>query len=262
MSIYAKKILITRPEHQADDFAQRLRVLGAVPIFFPVIKIKPVDDLRPFDRALECLSDYDWLVLTSTNAVDIFLERMTSLGILQTPTHLRIAAVGPKTAERLHERGLTTHFVPADYVAEAILPGMGDVCGQRVLLPMADVAQKNLPEAINACGGSAHVITIYHTVQGAPDDTGMRALREGVDILTFTSGSTVRNFLAIVSSANLDPHLLPNTPVIACIGPKTTSVALECGFQVDIVAKDHTMQGLVVAMQAYFKKTEGERPLS
>ena len=111
-----------------------------------------------------------------------------------------MAAIGPKTAEALKAHGVTPDFVPEEYVAEAILPGLGDLRGQWVLLPRAEIARKALPEAITAAGGVAHEIAVYQTLPAEPDAEGFAALRSGVDVITLTSPSTVQNFLAIVQT--------------------------------------------------------------
>jgi uroporphyrinogen-III synthase len=249
------RILITRPRSQAAAFANELRQIGTEIAFFPTIEIKPVDDPICLDRALSQLESYDWLVLTSANAADMVLERMADLGIGTPPQKLSVAAIGPKTAARLKHGGIQPDFIPDQYVAEAILPGLGDLRDRWVLLPMADIAHDTLPNAIQDIEGIAHVITIYHTIPAEPDSEGLAALKDGVDFITFTSGSTARNFCRMVRDAGLDPLHLPNDPKIACIGPKTERVARELGFSVDIVADPHTTNGLVTAIQTHITRT-------
>jgi len=115
---------------------------------------------------------------------------------------------------------------------------------------MADIAHDTLPNAIQNLDGIAHVITAYHTVPAKGDAEGLAALKEGVDFITFTSGSTVRNFYGLVQDAGLDPLKLPGNPQIVCIGPKTAKVARDLGLTVDIIADPHTTDGLVAALQA------------
>ena len=247
------RVLITRPREQTDDFAQALIHLGAEPVFFPTTQIAPVQDPGLLDQALQNLSPYTWLIFTSTNAVRALWERLVHLGI-ELPTGLRIAAVGPKTARSLVQRGIPPHFIPEEFTAEAILPGLGDLRGKRVLLPLADLAHDTLPRAIEAAGGTAHVLTAYHTRPADPDPEEIAALHTGVDVLTFTSGSTVVNFVALVKRAGLDPFHLPGNPLVACIGPKTAGVAREVGFQVDMVAEEYTVEGLVQALSKQVDK--------
>ena len=190
-----------------------------------------MDDPICLDRALSQLECYDWLVLTSANAADVVIERMADLGIDKLSQKLSVAAIGPKTAARLKDGGISPDFVPDQHIAEAILPGLGDLRDRWVLLPMADIAHDTLPNAIQNVGGIAHVITAYHTVSAEADPEGLAALQAGVDIVTFTSGSTTRNFCTLLRNAGLDPLNLPGNPQIACIGPKTEQVATKVGFQ-------------------------------
>ena len=245
------RVLITRPKAQATTFADQLRQIGAEVIFFPTIKIKPVDDPKCLDRALSQLEGYDWLVLTSANAATVVIERMAELGIDGLPACLSVAAIGPATTARLIKSGISPDFVPEQHIAEAILPGLGDLRGRWVLLPMADIAHDTLPNAIQNADGIAHVITAYHTVSAKAEAEGMAVLRTGVDMITFTSGSTIHNFCNLIRNAGLDPLNLPGNPQIACIGPKTEQVARQLGFSVSIVANPHTTAGLVAAIHKH-----------
>jgi uroporphyrinogen-III synthase len=243
------RVLVTRPSHKSADFASALRAIGAEAVFLPCIEIQPVADTTILDRALSRIDCYDWLVLTSVNAVNVVWERLVDLGVEASPGDIRLAAVGPQTAASLRDHGLPPDFVPQEYLAEAVLPGLGDLSGRWVLLPTADIADDFLPSAIQAADGVAHVITAYHTLPAAPDPKGLAGLQEGVDVVTFTSGSTVRNFFTITSQAGMDPHNLPGSPQIACIGPKTAAAALEAGFKVDIVPDEYTVNGLIAAIK-------------
>jgi uroporphyrinogen-III synthase len=244
------RVVITRPRAQAAPFAEALQKIGAEGIFFPTIEIRPVADPICLDRALEKLDCYQWLVLTSANAAEVVLGRMTELGVGAPPQTLRVAAIGPKTAARLEEGGISPDFIPDQYVAEAILPGLGDLRGRWVLLPMADIAHDALPQAIQDVDGIAHVVTAYHTLPAELHPDGLAALRTGVDLITFTSASTARNFCALLDTAGLDPLRLPGQPRIACIGPKTASAARELGFHVGLEASPHTADGLVAAIKS------------
>jgi uroporphyrinogen-III synthase len=249
------RVLITRPHKDAGEFARALEEIGAQAIFLPTIEIRPVADTSDLDCAIDSLQRYDWLVLTSTNAVDVFIGRITALGIDRLPATLRLAAVGSKTAARLQEKGISPDFIPREFRAEEILPGLGELRDLWVLLPVADIAHDTLPQAIREADGIAHVITAYHTVPAEPDPQGLAALHEGLDVVTFTSGSTARNFLALLDQAGVDPFHLPGNPVFACIGPKTAQAARELGFQVEIVAKTYTVEGLVQAITSHLNHT-------
>jgi uroporphyrinogen-III synthase len=248
------RVLITRPGKQAEAFAQKLSSIGAEPFLLPAIEINPLADTTILDRALSRLNSYDWMVLTSTNGVEAVFERMAAIGVVQ-PASLRLAAVGPKTAGRLEEHGFAVDFMPGRYTGEAIVPGLGDLRGRWVLLPTADIATNALPRAIEAAGGVAHVITAYHTLPADPDPVGLAALQDGVDVLTFTSGSSARNFVLLVRNAGLDPFDLPGKPKVACIGPKTAGVAADLGFLVEIIAENYTIDGLVAAINESITRT-------
>ena len=253
MSLRGKKVVLTRARHQSREWMDKLQALGAAPINFPTIQIRPVEDPGELDAALSNLSRFDWLVLTSANAVETVLQRFDALDIQRMPEDLRLASVGAKTAERLQKAGVRVDFVPQEYIAEAVLPGLGDLRGKRVLLPTADIAHDTLPTAIRAAGGDPHVITAYHTLPADPDPSGLSAIQEGVDVVTFTSGSTARNFIALLKAAGLDPFHLKGDPLVACIGPKTAKAAREAGLRVDIVAKEYTLDGLLNALQDHFE---------
>lgn len=258
------KVLITRPRNQADSFADALTAAGFEPVFFPVIEIRPFEENVALDRAIEKLSCYDWVVFTSVNGVDAFFSviarrrsdrsnLLIDAGIASSSARNdigpKIAAIGPKTAQSLESRGVTPDFVPDEYVAEAILPGLGDLRGRWVLLPRAEIARKALPEAILEAGGVAHEIAVYQTLPAEPDPDGLAALKSGVDAVTFTSPSTVENFVEIVRRARLDPLCLPGDPKIACIGPITQKAAAGAGFADLFVAEEYTTEGLVELLQ-------------
>ena len=250
------RVLITRPRKDASEFAQALEQIGAEAVYFPTISIHPVKDYSALDRAISHLHIYDWLIFTSVNAVEAVLNRLAWMGIERFPETLRIASIGPKTAARLREGGFSPHFMPQEFLAEAILPGLGDLNDRWVLLPLADIAERRLAEAIQSANGIAHIVTAYHTLPAEPDPAGMAAIRAGVDIITFSSGSTVRNFVSIVQKAGLDPFQLPGKPRIACIGPKTAQVAQRLGFSVEILANTYTTEGLVQAIAAQIQNME------
>jgi uroporphyrinogen-III synthase len=237
-----KRILITRPRAQADSFAGALKDAGFEPIYLPVIEIRPIEDNPELDEALQNLASYEWVIFTSVNGVKVVFDRLPDG---QLPAGPRFAAIGPRTAEALTERGVTPDFVPPEYIAEAILPGLGDLDGKWVLLPRAEIARQVLPEEIAAGGGIAHEIAVYSTLPVDPDPQGMEALRSGVDVITLTSPSTVQNFVALSRRNGLDPLTLPGKPVYACIGPVTEAAAREEGLTGLLVAKEYTTKGLV-----------------
>jgi uroporphyrinogen III methyltransferase/synthase len=257
------KVLVTRPLAQMESFSNALHQVGFEPISFPVIEIHPAPDLGVLEQALSNIQRYDWVVFTSANAVDVVFDHLKSRR--ENPQllfrNVKIAAIGPITAQSLSERDIAVTYVPTEFVAEAILPGLGDLSGKWVLLPRAEIARKALPEAINAAGGYAHEVTVYHTLPVEPAPDGLAALRSGVDWITFTSPSTVQNFVRILRSSGLDPLDLPGKPRIACIGPITEQAARLAGFAVDVVADTYTTEGLIHAISIGSNLSSGKSHL-
>lgn len=241
-------VLVTRPAEQAEPFLRQLHARGFAPVCFPTIAIRPIAPNPALDAALRDLDAYDWVVFTSVNGVRIAWERAEALGAVLALRRARVAAIGPKTAAALRIRGVDPAFVPEEYVAEAILPGLGDLRGRKVLLLRALQAREALPRLIEQVGGQADEIPLYDTVQGDPPPEAWEALRQGVDYLTFTSPSTVREFVALVRQTGLDPLALPGDPRVVVIGPITEQAAREAGFSVAAVAQPYTTEGMVEAL--------------
>lgn len=247
-----KRILVTRPRAQAADLCDKLAVLGAEPIPFPTIEIAPMADYAALDNAIRNLEKYHWLIFTSVNGVSSFWKRLAIVGAGLAPV-LQIAAIGPATAQALSRRGAQARFIPEEHVAERILDGLGDVQGKWILLPRADIAREALAVELESRGAVVHEIAAYRTLPAAPDPIGLAEFRRGVDAITFTSSSTVRNFVALVGQvANL-----PGNPAIACIGPITAATAREVGLPVDVMATEYTIDGLAAALASYFSHSEG-----
>ncbi len=248
------KIVITRPRQQSETFAEKLRFAGMEPIFFPVIDIRTITDNARLQKALANLAGFDWVVFTSANGVKVVGDMLTKMGLNGIPPEVRVAAIGPKTAEALRSMQIIPAFVPGDFIAEAIAPGMGDLKDKKVLLPRALIARKALPQAITAAGGVVHEVAVYQTVPAQADEEGLHALRMGGDVVSLTSSSIVINFIKLVSSSGLDPRNLPGNPVYACIGPITGQAAREQCLPNLVVAKTYSTDGLLLAIQALDKR--------
>ena len=247
-----RRIVVTRAAEQAGDLSDALAAAGAQPIEIPAIRIEPLadaDSLAALDAAIAALGTYAWLIFTSANAVQVFCDRAGDS--LRLPDGVRVAAVGTATAAALRTRGLRADFVPPKFVGEEVAAGLGDVAGARILLPRAESAREALPDLLAARGATVDVLPIYRTLPAdiAPDALGL--LRGGVDVLTFTSGSTVRSFAAALGRAGLG-GLLATTPV-ACIGPVTAQAARDLGLAPAVVAETHTGAGLVRALAEFFE---------
>ncbi len=241
------KIIITRPCAQSAAFGAALQQAGFEPVYFPVIEIRPMEDLSALDEALAKIERYAWVVFTSTNGVEVVFNHINigATGQLPPLGNIKFAAVGKKTAEALRLRGIEPFLVPEEFTGEAILPGLGNLRGKWILLPRAEIARQVLPEAIRAAGGVAHELVVYRTLPAEVEAEGLAKLKAGVDWITFTSPSTVQNFAQLVRQHGLDPLDLPGKPKIACIGPITEQAAQEAGFEVEAVAGEYTTDGLI-----------------
>lgn len=242
------RVLVTRPPRQAEPFMTHLRELGAEPVAFPTIRIAPAEDLQPLDSAVFRIETYNWVIFTSRNAVGPFWERLLNAGQdARALAGVSIGAIGPKTAAELLNIGLRADFIPNSYVAEAIVEQIGDLTGQRVLLPRSHIARRALVEGLAAKGAHVDEVVAYRTVGAEPPDAAREQLEAGaIDIATFTASSTVRNFAEILG-ADAAVRLLEHSRV-ACIGPITAETARELGIRVDMVADEHTTEGLIRAI--------------
>ena len=263
--LFGKRILVTRAHEQASELSALLISLGAEPIEFPVIKILPADDTTPLDAALT--RHYDWVIFTSVNGVKAVWVRLQAMGRdARALGGTRLCAIGPATSKELATHGLRADFVPAEYVSEAIITGIGNVAGQRILLPRADIARETLADGLRQKGALVDQVTAYRTVTADAQDPqaqDIRAMLESgqIDAITFTSSSTVRGFVkSQVSNPLKRASLKSQMPVIACIGPVTAQTARELRLPVEVVAQEYTLEGLVAALASCLQSRE-TRPL-
>lgn len=252
--LFGKRILVTRSREQASVLVETLEKLGADPIEFPSIRIAPVQDWSLVDKALENISKFDWLIFTSVNAVGIFFERLLNQGKdIRDLKGLKIAAIGDMTRKAIEDKFLKVDLSPSEFVAEALLEAFkkeGSLKGKKFLLPRADQARLVLPEGLKKEGADVTEITLYQTL---PDTASGNDLMEEIadrplDWVTFTSSSTVKNFVE-----GLGSHFekLKGKFKVASIGPITSQTARNMGLKVDIEAKIHTIPGLVEALVGY-----------
>ena len=247
-TLRGKRILVTRARAQAQELVTRLQELGAIPIVFSVIHIiPPVDNYAALDAALRQFATFDWVVFTSVNGVVHVWERLAVLGLeAEAFATVRLAAVGRATAVALTARGHQAAVMPERYVAEALLEVIPHPAGQRFLLPLADLARDTLRVGLQAVGAEVVEVPAYSTVLAQPSPEALAALETGVDVLTFTSSSTVRNFVEQVGQSRA--QALAAQARVVTIGPITAATAREFGLRVDVVATEHTIAGLVDAM--------------
>jgi uroporphyrinogen III methyltransferase / synthase len=253
-----KRIVITRPRTQANELAHRLSALGAEVIEFPTISIEPPMDYTPMDRAIAQLHQYDWLFFTSINGVQSFFNRLRHLGNdSQSIEHLKVVAIGPETAGRLEREGVHVYLVPAKYQAEGVLEGLdpAEIRGRRILMPRAAKAREILPETLRQWGAFVDVVHAYKTVLPQDYQFGLRELfKKQNDVITFTSSSTVENFVRVLEGE--DPVPILRGVTIACIGPVTARTVLDTGLEVDIVSVEFTIPGLVAAIVRFYESAE------
>ncbi|MBY0497718.1 MAG: hydroxymethylbilane synthase [Cyanobacteria bacterium] len=249
-----RRVVVTRAREEAELLCERLAALGATPICAPAIRIEPVDDLRPLDDAIASIASFDWIVFTSTDAVEIFCQRWTHMGKTSAEFRgIKLAAVGPVTARALAAWGAQPGFVPDEFAGNALAEGLAIVPGHRVLLPRAEIARHETVEILERRGATVVVLPIYRTVAAEIDATVIEDIRRGVDAVLFTSGSTVQHFMNIMRQH--DPgFVFPAHARILCIGPVTADAARDAGLRVDSVAEVHTTEGLVDSLVGVFAK--------
>lgn len=254
--LFGRRIVVTRARSQAGELSARFEGLGAQVFEFPTIEIQPPRDFGPLDKAIHELDSFGWLVFTSVNGVEAFLDRLAhhDLDVRSVPRTAKIAAIGPATAERISAAGLRVDVVPKEYRAESLLEEVSESSleGERVLIPRAKVAREVLPERLREAGADVVVSPAYESV---PADTGRvdltASLEAGeVDCVTFTASSTVENFVQAFGPEEAG-RLLEQARV-ACIGPITADTAKKYGLRVDAEAEEYTIPGLVESVLNLF----------
>ena len=251
--LYGRTVVVTRARDQASDFARELEELGARVIEFPTIKIAEPEDISPLDHAVRNLSKFHWVIFTSVNGVEAFFRRLSHLGMdARELKGVKICAIGPATADEVRKHCLNVDCQPSKYVAEEVLEELKrreDLRGKRVLMPRADIARSFLPEELNKLGAEAVEVTAYRTVLAEAGDKKLldRLMAGEVDVVTFTSSSTVRNFVQLIGKENL--ARLNGKVRFASIGPITTGTAKELGINISMEAKKYTIPGLVEVIE-------------
>jgi uroporphyrinogen III methyltransferase/synthase len=252
--LFGRRIVVTRARRQASAFGARLEDLGADVLYFPTIEIAPPESWRPLDGAIAAVGAFDWIVFTSVNGVEKFVERFDHAGRdLRDLAGVRLAAIGPETARAVRALHLRVDAMPEEYRAEGVLEALGDVAGKSILLPRAAGAREILPRELQRRGARVAEVVSYRSVPSA-GDTGeiRRALEAGeLDLVTFTSSSTVRHFAEILGDAAVD--LLRRTAV-GCIGPITADTARELGVEVAVQPEEYTIPAFVAAIRAHFER--------
>ncbi len=256
--LLGKGIVVTRAREQASSLLAMLQEHGACCNQFPTIQITPMDSYEPLEKAILALAQYDWLIFTSVNGVKYFWKQLLEIGLdTRILGGIKVAAIGPATADALRDRGVMPDFVPPKYVAESVVAGLLElgVKGAKVLLPRAKEAREVLPEELRKAGAEVDIIPVYETLPAGEDaDKVVAAMDKGeIHCVTFGSSSTVDNFFSVVQ-----PEVIKrNQPGIklACIGPITAKTLAGYGFSADIQPEDFTIPALVDALVAEFGST-------
>jgi uroporphyrinogen-III synthase len=245
------RVLVGRARQQAGGLSGELRKLGATVIEIPFIEIRKPRSFKPLDSALKNLAGYDWLILTSVNGVEAMWERLGRLRLSDKNLGpLLIAAIGPATKTAIEQRGVKVDVVPREYVAESVVRSLRRrVSGKRVLLVRAKVARDVIPQELRKAGAHVDVVEAYETVVPQASrgrlQSVLRNPRRRPHVVTFTSSSTVRNFVGLVGSRG---DISLDGVRMASIGPVTSSTLRELGLRADIAAKEFTIPGLVRAL--------------
>jgi len=251
----AKRILVTRARQQASALAEELETLGANVIRIPAIEIKPLASYDGLDAALHRVAEYDWLVFTSANAVAVFAARMTALQV-EPSKNLRVAAIGPATANALREFGFADVLMPENSVAEGLAEALRNkVHGKRVLLVRAKLARDVLPESLRSFGASVKIADAYENVVPAESVQAIKAVFNDTaqcpHAITFTSSSTTQNFFALLAEAGINS--LSQKTILASIGPITSATLLELAHPATVEADEASVAGLVSALVRAFQ---------
>jgi len=251
-----KRIVVTRYEEEGERFPALLQAKGARVIRIPMIGIAPPEDWGPVDRAINAIEGYDWTIFTSANGVKYFLGRIKELGkeVRSVLANTRIAAVGIKTAKALEGYGIGVDFVPDEFRAEGLIEGfkgMG-LSGGRILIPRAEKGREILPEELTRLGFHVDIVVVYRVVRPHVDPRPLKDMlqRGEIDVVTFTSGSCVRNFIETLGKEEY--KILLKGVKIACISPVTADVVRSYGLEVHIVPERYTVEDLVEAIEVYY----------
>ncbi|MFH1562976.1 MAG: uroporphyrinogen-III C-methyltransferase [Nitrospirota bacterium] len=249
--LFGKRILVTRTREQASELTKLLKEYGASVVEFPMIKIVPPLNFKELDRAIGQIDTYDWLIFTSTNGVKFFFNRLKEIGKdIRELKGIKIAAIGPETKKMLENLGLNVDFQPElEFTQEGLIVGFKKIGAKRVLIPRSAQARQVLIEGLKQLGAEVDEVPAYRTIKEEIDEVHLKGLlsHKAIDIITFTSSSTVTNFCSLFKKE--ERHSLLNRVKIACIGPITAKKAQDIGLNIDITANEYTIKGLVEAIK-------------
>jgi len=261
--LFSKRVVVTRTREQASELVNLLENYGAECIEYPTISLAPVDSYEILDRALTEIDTYQWVLFTSINAVDYFFKRLFELGMdvrdLKGP---KVAAVGRVTAEALASRGIRADLLPEEFTGDGLAETLINegVTGLNILIPRALKARETLPEKLSRVGAEVTVAPVYQNVlpkssagEHLKDDLRQALEEKGVDMVTFTSSSTVKNFVTLLDTSGPDElQRLMSGVAVAAIGPITAKTAESHGLKVDVQPVEYTIPGLVESIVTHF----------
>ncbi len=259
--LFGRRVVVTRPREDAPDLVDRLAALGAEAVEAPMIRIAPPEDWAPLDGAVDDVGTYDWVVFTSVNAVDHFMQRLyRGSGDVRNLKGVRLCAVGPSTRDRLLRYAVKIDLVPTDFRAEGVIDALSRITplsDTRFLLPRADVGRERLAEALREAGAVVTDVVTYRILPAEPDpehdpDVYRMLLDRQIDVVTFTSAASIRNF-AHTFGLEQTADLLQQTVVAVC-GPVTAEAAARLDIPVSIMPSEYTVGALVQAIADHYQK--------
>ncbi|MFH0774605.1 MAG: uroporphyrinogen-III C-methyltransferase [bacterium] len=249
--LFGKVFLITRARCPLDKLSRLLEEQGACVIEFPTIKIEPLPSFERLDEALMNIKEYEWLIFTSVNGVRSFFERLLFKADIRCLAGIKICVIGPTTREACERMGIRVELEPKEFMAEGIIEAIKgfEIAGKKILILRAEEAREVLPEALREMGALVDVVPVYRTVKAKTDATRIKEMLKNfeIDLITFTSPSCAKNFCELVEEKELWSKVK-----VACIGPITEKKARELGFNVQIVAPEYTIAGLVKEISAKY----------
>jgi uroporphyrinogen III methyltransferase/synthase len=257
--LFGRRIVVTRSREQAGELMDMLEERGAEAIPAPTVRIAPPEDAGPLERAAAEAGTFDWIVFTSANAVDAFMERLLAIADIRELKGVRICTVGASTAARVSRYGIKVDLTPAEFRAESLLESLraaGDIAGKKFLLPRADIGRELLGDELRHAGADVTDVIAYRTTPASPEQDGHDIYRmlldREIDAVTFTSASTVRNFTNILGRDQAADLL--RTTVVASIGPVTAEAAEQLDIATSVMPQRYTIPDLVDALVEHFAR--------
>lgn len=254
LHLFGKKIVVTRSRMQASSLVEKLNHLGAQTFMFPTIRIEPAKDYSLLTQAFKKLSDFDWIIFTSVNAVEYFFSNLYKKGLdSRYLSSCKVCCIGGATAVELKKNGIQADLVPKKFTSEELfktLKKSDEIKGKNILLPRSEIANEMLPRELKKNGAKIMEVVTYRTLPAEPASDILERLKAGdADVVTFTSSSTAKNYASILRK---NTGKIPKDILYASIGPETTKAAIQEGMKIAVEAKEHTIDGLVDALVKKF----------